>query len=51
MGFAARPVSGVAGMVMGFILDVQAFRREGRHQLCRDDILHGHDTALAVGKH
>jgi hypothetical protein len=25
-----------------FILDMQAFRREGREQFCRDDILHSH---------
>ena len=33
MGFAARPVSGVALVVMGFVLDAQAFRRESRRQL------------------
>ena len=28
MGFAARPVSGMALMLVGFVLDTQAFRRE-----------------------
>jgi hypothetical protein len=44
MGFAAGPVSGVALMVMGFILDAQAFRRKRRGQLCRNDIVHYHDA-------
>ena len=30
MGLAARPVSGMALVVMGFILDTQALRRESR---------------------
>jgi hypothetical protein len=42
MGLAARPVSGMALVQMGFILDMHAFRRESREQLCRDDILHAH---------
>ena len=48
MSFAARPVSGVALVVMGFILDAQALRRESRRQLCRDDIVHGHGNDLAT---
>ena len=48
MGFAARPVSGVALVVMGFILDTQALRRESRRQLCRDDVMHGHGNDLAT---
>ena len=47
MGFAARPVSGMALVVMGFILDAQALRRKSRRQLCRDDIAHGHGNDLA----
>jgi hypothetical protein len=48
MGFAARPVSGMALVVMGFILDAQALRRESRRQLCRDDIVHCHGNDLAT---
>ena len=47
MGFAARAVPGMALVVMGFILDAQALRRESRRQLCRDDIVHGHGDDLA----
>ena len=48
VGFAARPVSGVALVVMGFILDAQASRCESRRQLCRDDIVHCHGNDLAM---
>ena len=48
MGFAARPVSGMALVVMGFILDTQALRCESRRQLCRDDIVHCHGNDLAT---
>ena len=48
MGFAAGPVSGMALVVMGFILDTQALRRESRGQLCRDDIVHSHDVWLSA---
>ena len=48
MGFAARPVSGMALVVMGFILDAQALRRKGRRQLCRDGIVHCHGNDLAT---
>jgi hypothetical protein len=50
MGFAARPVSGMALVVMGFILDTQALRRERRGQLCRDDIVHCHGRRLSGAK-
>jgi hypothetical protein len=46
MGFAARPMAGMALVVMGFILDAQALRRESRRQLCRDDIVHCHRAFL-----
>jgi hypothetical protein len=48
MGFAARPVSGMALVVMGFILDAQALRRERRGQLCRNNIVHSHDVWLSA---
>jgi hypothetical protein len=48
MGFAARPVSGMALVVMGFILDAQALRRESRRQLCRDNIVHSHNVWLSA---
>src|SRR5580704_18972903 len=48
MGFAARPVSGMALVVMGFIFDAQTLRRESRRQLRRDDIVHGHGNDLAT---
>ena len=48
MGFAARPVSGMALVVMGFILDAQALRRKSRRQLCRDGIVHCHGNDLAT---
>src|ERR1700675_955445 len=46
MGFAARPVSGMALVVMGFILDTQALRRKCRGQLCRNNIVHSHRAFL-----
>jgi hypothetical protein len=48
MGFAARPVSGMALVVMGFILDTQALRCECRGQLCRNNIVHSHDVWLSA---
>jgi hypothetical protein len=36
----------VALVVMGFILDAQALRRERRGQLCRNNIVHSHDVWL-----
>jgi hypothetical protein len=39
---AARPVAGMPLVQMGFVLDVQALRREGRSQLGRYDVLHSH---------
>lgn len=48
MGFAAGPVSGMALVVMGFILDAQALRRESRRQFCRDDVVHDHGNDLAT---
>ena len=44
MGFAARPVSGVAFVEMGFILDMHALRRESGQQFCGDDILQSHHS-------
>jgi hypothetical protein len=43
MRLAAGPVSGMALMAMGFVLDMQAFGRESIAQLFRDEIacLHG----------
>jgi hypothetical protein len=38
----------MALVVMGFILDTQALRRERRSQLCRDDIVHSHDAWLSA---
>ena len=48
MGFAARPVSGMALVVMGFILDTQALRRKRCGQLCRNNIVHSHDVWLSA---
>jgi hypothetical protein len=48
MGFAARAVSGMALVVMGFILDTQALRRKRRGQLCRNNIVHSHDAWLSA---
>jgi hypothetical protein len=50
MGLAARPVSGVALVQMGFILDMHTFRRERREELCRDDILHSHFAILGANR-
>jgi hypothetical protein len=36
MGFAARPVSGMTLVTVGFVLDLEAQRREGRGQLLRN---------------
>ena len=48
MGFAARAVSSMALVVMGFILDTQALRRKRRSQLCRNNIVHSHDAWLSA---
>ena len=48
MGFAARSVSGMALMAMGFILDTQALRRKRCGQLCRNNIVHSHDVWLSA---
>ena len=48
MGFTARPVPGMALVVMGFILDTQALRRECRGQLCRNNIVHSDDVWLSA---
>jgi hypothetical protein len=48
MGFTARPVSGVALVVMRFILDTQALRCECRGQLCRNNIVHSHEVWLSA---
>ena len=39
---AARAMSGMALVQMGFVLDVQALRGESRNQLGRYDVLHSH---------
>src|SRR5580704_4349201 len=43
MSFPAGPMSGMAFMQMRFVLDMDALRRKGREQSCRDDVLHAHD--------
>ena len=45
MGLPARPVSGMAFVSVGFVLHLQALRREGVGQLTRDNI--GGSHALA----
>ena len=42
MGFAARPMPGMAFMQMGFILDMQTFGRKSGKQFRGDDILYTH---------
>jgi hypothetical protein len=46
MRLAARPVACVALMQMGFVLDVEAFRKESFAQLVCDSLPHGHVAAL-----
>lgn len=46
MTFTARAMSGMAFMQMQFVFDMQAFRRESRDELRRDNILHPHDRFL-----
>src|SRR5262245_46127476 len=46
MRLAARPVAGMALMQMGFVLDVEAFRKESFTQLICDSLLGRHKTAL-----
>ena len=47
MRFPARPMAGMPLMLMRFIDDAQAFRRESSGQLFRDDVARGH-RALAL---
>ena len=42
MRLAARPVAGVAGVVLGFVLDAQTLGRKRLAQLFRDEIVHWH---------
>jgi len=42
---AARPVSGMSLVQMGFVFDMQALRGESRNKLGRDDVLHSHYQA------
>src|SRR6201999_2331923 len=51
VALAAGAVPGMAFMQMGFVLDMHAFRRESRDQLCRNNILHSHRRALAITSH
>jgi hypothetical protein len=44
VGLAAGAVSGVALVVVGFVLDIEAFGGEGLAQLFRDEILRSHDV-------
>ena len=39
---AARPMPGMPLVQVGFVLDVQALRRESRNKLSRYDVLHSH---------
>jgi feruloyl-CoA hydratase/lyase len=50
MGLAARAVSGMAFMQMGFVLDMQARGRKHREQFCRDDVLHSHGLSLSYAE-
>ena len=47
MALAARPVSGMSFMQMRLVFDMQALRREGRQQFCRNDVLHSHGGWLS----
>src|SRR5579883_3096557 len=42
VGFAAGAMSGMALVPIGFVFDAKALRRESRHELGRDDVLHSH---------
>ena len=42
---AARSVSGMSLVQMGFVFDMQALRGESRNKLGRDDVLHSHYQA------
>jgi len=46
MGFAAGAVTGVPRMLMGFVNDIEALRRESLGQLVRDEILDRHGICL-----
>jgi hypothetical protein len=46
MCLTARPVAGVAFMQMGFVLDLEAFRKESFAQLVCDNLLGCHVAAL-----
>ncbi len=45
MRFAARSMPGMALMQMGFVLDVQALRRESRNEFGCYDVVHSHRQA------
>src|SRR5690349_20707695 len=45
MRLAARPMAGMALMQMGFVFDVQAFRRKSCNKFGRDDVLDSHCQA------
>ena len=42
---AARPMSGMSLVQMGFVFDMQALRGESRNKLGRYDVLHSHGQA------
>jgi hypothetical protein len=47
MGLAARPVSGMSGVLMGLVHHVETLRREGFRQLLGDDIAGRHGVTLS----
>ena len=49
MRLAARPVAGVALMQMGFVGDVEVFRRESFTQLVYDSVSGSHDGGITSG--
>jgi hypothetical protein len=46
MGLAARPMAGMALMLVRFVDHVQAFREESFGQLIRDEVFHAHRRDL-----
>jgi hypothetical protein len=48
MRFSARPMSGVAFMLMGFVEDLQSYGSEGLGQLPRNGFLHTHLEVVAT---
>jgi hypothetical protein len=48
MRLAAFPVTGMAGMLMGFVDHSQTLWRESLGQLFCDDVRNGHDVRRAV---